>query len=667
MRKLSGFYLKLFLFSIVLGAGTCSFAQIIEVQSITCPGLTNGQLNIHPTFGTAPYSYAWTNVTTSTAIPGDSIIKGLGAADYSVTITDSDPILPIVQVFNYKLKDPLQIVTNIASQDSNYVWPANNGKFTLATTGGSGWVKYAVKDSISRVTVNTANPVFTGLASGTYFITTSDVNGCFVKNRVHIFESAGSVYGEIAKNRNGLLNPDTTACYKQSTSFTVAPDTLKVQFPVTIIEDGGAFKHILLGYKRVNDSTHVVTGFGVSSPVVKTNPAPGFYYVLTKTVVPSGPHIGQDSVSIGSFADALFPGFHLATIYTADGRGFRYSWDVDSVVAPVSINFTQVNDTCYGDLKGKIIALAQGSYQQFVKPYKYTISGPNGYSIAAPSTPATLAAGIYTISATDWQGCSGSQTVTIKQPDEPLRVVFDNSSTSTCATGTNGTINIHRVDGATYPVKYKWSTGDSTQSISNISVGTYIVTVTDKNRCTVKDTTKINLVNNFLNIAFDPVKNTRCPYSADGAINVRGVNGAAYPVKYLWSTGDTTQNIEKQKVGKYFVSITDQNGCMAEDSIDINSLNKSCFYNIITPNGDGLNDKFDLTDLCVGLQMKAAIFNEAGRLVTNLTEANPTWDAIDPSSPPTGPNSTYTAFVTLFDKGKKLVEFSESFSVIYQK
>lgn len=675
MRK-STLYIKLSLLALVLGLWTNANAQIIEVESIKCPGEKNGQLNVNITTSTPDLNtYSWENTANPGLVIGtEKTLKGLGAGTYQVQVTDgiTNPI------FTYTINEPAPIAISFTT-NANSSWPNNNGTINMtSSTGGSGWLEYTVKDSISREILPTKGPIFTGLASGAYFVKAYDVNGCKKDTVVRVAESATSAYGEIGKNYDGKINPDTTACYKFTTSLSLNPDTLGIQFPVTVMMDNVVFK-VLKGYKRLNDSTKMHTGLGASQPVVKIKPVGPFSFIEDVFTVPSGPNAGQDSVKLGSVSNTFHPGFHIIHIYTNDGRGFRYSWDVDSVVAPISITYVQTNNVCFGDKKGSFTATAQGSYQQFAKKYLYTVTVPTGQTPIAP-TPAAgalsisgsnLMAGRYAVTATDPNDvapCPVTQVINITEPDEPLRIVFENESNTTCSNGTNGTVGVLRVDGAKYPMQYyAWNTLDSIQTLSNLGIGKYVVSVSDANGCKAKDSTYINANDRILNIVWDPIINTRCPYSSEGALSIRGINGAEYPVSYEWSTGDTTQTLENLKPGKYLVTVTDANKCLVSDSVEVESLNKSCFYNIITPNGDGYNDYFDLSDLSREVKLECKIFNEAGNLIATLDETNPKWDGLNQSTPPTGSASTYTAFVKITKDGKTIAEFGESFSVIYTK
>lgn len=72
------------------------------------------------------------------------------------------------------------------------------------------------------------------------------------------------------------------------------------------------------------------------------------------------------------------------------------------------------------------------------------------------------------------------------------------------------------------------------------------------------------------------------------------------PSTYLWSTTpvQTTQEADSLAAGWYYVQITDANGCVVEDSVEVLSSSGITIPNTITPNGDGKNDVLDLRNLC---------------------------------------------------------------------
>lgn len=594
----STWFLKLSIFAGVLFLWTNASAQKIElVESISCPGDNNGELTINP--GSGSYTYKWVNtLTPGVTISTKNTVGGLVAGTYQVTVDDG--VTPVTD--SYTLSDPDPII-NTPTITANSNWPNNNGIISIVTTGGTGQITYQILDSISRkdTTLFSANidgnssAILTSLASGDYFITTSDKKGCSISEKYNIAEDASSAYGEVEKNNDGTMSPDTTACYKSDASTSVKPDTINVAFPITVIfDDDDPF--IILGFRSGTDTVNINYGTaGTSSMLGMKN---SDLYITEISTVTSGPSLGLDSIteSKKSFSKSCLPGFHICHVYTANGKGFRYSWDVDSVVAPVSINYIKTDNLCFDGKKGSFTATAQGSYQEFEQKYTYSVQVPAGSAAISGGTALTisgsnLVAGDYVVTATDWAECVGNQTIRIEQPDDSLY------------------------------------------------------------------------------ISYDVTKMAKCPYSSDGEVTINRVVGGTAPFKSIIWDGDSTNNevANSLTAGMHSVIVIDNDDCRVSDSIFVNFTSKSCFYNIVTPNGDGYNDYFDLTDMCQNMQMEAKIFNEYGKLVTTLDETNPKWDAYDPSTPPTGPSSTYTAFIKLTKDGVDIAEFGESFSVIYSK
>ncbi len=105
---------------------------------------------------------------------------------------------------------------------------------------------------------------------------------------------------------------------------------------------------------------------------------------------------------------------------------------------------------------------------------------------------------------------------------------------------------------------YEWSTGESTRTIDVNASGTYTVTVADANGCASSDDIDIvihPLPETPVIAAQGPT--TFCPGSS---VALEGPEGYE---EYLWSSGETTANIEVSTPGDYTLTITDANGCSA--------------------------------------------------------------------------------------------------------
>ncbi|MBP9151655.1 MAG: SprB repeat-containing protein, partial [Flavobacteriales bacterium] len=130
--------------------------------------------------------------------------------------------------------------------------------------------------------------------------------------------------------------------------------------------------------------------------------------------------------------------------------------------------------------------------------------------------------------------------------------------------GSNGWIHL-QVVGGTSPYTYGWSNGATTPDISNLSVGTYTVVVTDAAQQQAQKSFTLNGPANPLSATLG-VSNPNCAGVSSGQLTT-SVSGATPPYTYLWSTADgspnvngaTSASINQLEPGIYSVSIKDAN------------------------------------------------------------------------------------------------------------
>ncbi len=188
-------------------------------------------------------------------------------------------------------------------------------------------------------------------------------------------------------------------------------------------------------------------------------------------------------------------------------------------------------------------------------PYAYSWL-PNG---ATTQSVSNLAPGNYTVTVTDNQGCVATDEVNIAEP--MLLTTTAVADSVTCNNGMDGSITANPTGGV-LPYAYTWSgTVLTSQTVGGLTPGTYTVTVTDANGCMAFASDVVEqppLLGAILNNETSPL----CFGENTGSIDGVGTGGTP-PYTFVWSNGQTTQDITGLVAGFYGLTVTDGNGCMS--------------------------------------------------------------------------------------------------------
>ena len=139
-------------------------------------------------------------------------------------------------------------------------------------------------------------------------------------------------------------------------------------------------------------------------------------------------------------------------------------------------NPTSTNVLCFGACDGTATSTPSGGTSPYA--YDWTPGSPSG---DGTSSIINLCPNTYTVTVTDFNGCTNSQSVTITQP--PVLSAGATFTNVTCNGVCDGTAT-SAPSGGTAGYTFLWSTGAVSSSISGLCPGSYTVTVTDANLCT---------------------------------------------------------------------------------------------------------------------------------------------------------------------------------------
>ncbi len=142
-----------------------------------------------------------------------------------------------------------------------------------------------------------------------------------------------------------------------------------------------------------------------------------------------------------------------------------------------------------------------------------------------------------------------------------------------CAGG-DGSIAMTITDGHTGPYTTNWlnPAGVHTNTLSNLSSGTYIVQVVDAYSCFIVYDTVVVSGLPLPTITLNNINDETCT-SSNGSVTAAVSNGNL-PITYHWNTtpASTTPTIANLPAGTYQVSITDQLGCTASNSVTLQNF-----------------------------------------------------------------------------------------------
>ncbi len=291
-----------------------------------------------------------------------------------------------------------------------------------------------------------------------------------------------------------------------------------------------------------NDS---ICGLNIQLNATLDNPSHNFGL----WTVASGPGtINFDDASLpnATITASTYGDYYLAwTEYNPDGCQASDTVKISFNPNPdISLQYNQL--LCFGDVTTiKVI-------------HNNTVDAPYFYFWDTGETSDSIANagdGFHKVTVVNRHGCISKDSVTLVEPT--LLQVDVTGDNLLCNSDNSG--NVHaEVSGGTQPYSYIWNNNSNTQDLNNIPAGNYVVNVTDANGCIATDSLTITepevLTYNIQTTSLG------CHGTNNGNIDLT-VNGGILPYSYIWSNGETTQDLTNIGGATYSVTVTDSNNC----------------------------------------------------------------------------------------------------------
>ena len=283
--------------------------------------------------------------------------------------------------------------------------------------------------------------------------------------------------------------------------------------------------------------------------------------------------------------------------------------------------------SCYGMADGSISVTPTSGDAPFI--YQWT--GPDGF-VSTSASISGLKAGTYTIHVTDKNLCNITEVIVISQPAKlGMNITLSQSISGgfnlNCAGDKTATIDIEALN-SVGTGRYIWADGAMGNLRYNLPAGNYEVILTDKNNCQT-DTIIAITEPDSLKTSLE-VEMPFCSDMPDGSIKVNATGGVITTDYYFrWNDNSTISSRADVTKGIYWVSVKDNNNCEVIDTIAVDTQNETCLVipNIFSPNGDFINDEWNMDMIYLYPKMEVTIFNRWGETVWKSESGYPLpWD-----------------------------------------
>ncbi len=381
------------------------------------------------------------------------------------------------------------------------------------------------------------------------------------------------------------------------TATLTGPDTICTgQEPeITIhFSQPGSYDVVISDGKGQNFSfTGITDGFTLKPGILTTSTSIGFASVVALT--------GNCSVTLGQALDIYVGSLPADILAMSDYNGYNIS--------------------CNGLADGSVQAITTGG----TAPFSYLWSGGQTTNIITG-----VLAGTYTVTITDAGACSVEKSITLTEP-QTLSAEFKANPVA-CNGTSGGSITIIQLSGGTGSYTYRLNGTNQPlpvkdgDVIPNLAEGTYLLSIEDKNGCSINDNIIIEPTSSaglFVDAGADVTIEANKQWGLEVETNLVPFEINWNPARGLDCINCLNPVVKTDSTTTYTVVITDKNGCTATDSITVFILSPDIVYipNVFSPDGDGINDR---VTVYAGNRVKAIrifeIFDRWGEKVFSRTD-----------------------------------------------
>jgi gliding motility-associated-like protein len=509
------------------------------------------------TVGSTPNAPLTVNVAPhSDGYAGSWGSNGCGSSIVNTNFTPSSTIVCGCGTLVPSVSNQVNVTCNGSSDGSFGVSTANgNPPFTFSFMGGA----FGPTNS------------FNSLPAGTYNVVIQDANGCTVPFPVTITQPTNPVSVTLIFKNNVGCAGGATGNYRiigtgGTGPYTYSTDGVNFVPP----NNGTSFQTNGLVVGTYNVFVQDANGCTATLPIAISEPLPLTGAITAQTNAPcTGPGTGSVTIAgsngtpVYSFSiggayqlsgtfNGLAPGTYTVTIKDANNCTTQVPVTILQPSTPTGSVLSQTDVDCFGNATGVLnFDGANGT-----APYTFAINGG-----AFGSNPFNgLAAGNYTITVQEANGCTGTFNATINQPNT-LNLAVASQVNIDCFGASTGEVTLSATDG-TGPYTYAFGALTNTTGIfTGLSAGNIAFDVTDANGCTATFMANITQPATGVGALITVQNNVLCIGTSTGSFTLQGNNGNAPYSFTLNGVTNTTGTFSNLAAAVYNVTVTDATGC----------------------------------------------------------------------------------------------------------
>jgi gliding motility-associated-like protein len=589
--------------------------DLVNINQIPCSGSCVGAATVTGIGGKSPLTYNWLNPATS-----GSVISNLCSGTYFVQMVDANGCIRTTSA----TINPL-----VTLSVSPFVYlptcGASDGSISIVIAGGTPTYNIVWNPPAGLTTS------LTNLNSGvySYTVTESGVNSCSISNVINVSNANGPQITANQLNVNcfgqctGLIsttvttpNPPLNYLWSAGAATGSSINNLCKGVVTLTVTDGAPCKTIqsftitdnpLLQLSKENVKNS--TCFGDCNGEINLVPSGGTFpytYTWTNTTATVNP------------IDSLCDGVYIATIKDSKGCTLTSPSYIVKSASSISLAVNSSSSSCTSVADASIRTTVTGG----VETYTYSWQGPSNY-VASTQNISNIYAGTYSLSVLDSLGCKRDTVIAISSSI----TIVTSAGADQIICPITGSVTLS-ASGSNSNITYQWSYLNNPNSVISTGRDLLVTNITDLTSFRLKAISPVQAcygeddvdVNVFLIPAVDAGRDFLVPVHSTVTLGGQPTAWGAMsltwsPAAYLNDANSSNPVASNTINVMYTLMVTDANGCISSDSVNVFLFPELNITTGFTPNGDGKNDFWVIDYIDQFPETSVDIFNRWGDII----------------------------------------------------